>query len=396
MPTTALIGDIVLPDRILEGGTLIVDGERIGGLYPKGQAPPLEGTQRIDHSGRYITPGLIDIHLHGAMGRDVMDADAGGFAEIAAYQARCGVTGFVPTTLAAPLEAIESAVGRVREAMAGGTGAEILGVYLEAPFLSLKKKGAQNPAFIKPIDGEDIRRLARAVRSLRTIITIAPEVGANMDFIPALKKNGWVVSIGHSEAAYEQAVLSFEKGVSHATHLYNAMSGFLPREPGTIGAVLDSDGVTAELIADGVHVHPAALRLAVRQKGPDRTCLITDSMNASGLGEGDFQVGGLDVVVKDGQARLKDSGALAGSVLTLNRAVANIVRWTGLSVPQAVRMASLTPARVLGLDGEMGSIEAGKVANLAVFDRDFNVVDTIVRGRPGLKAGRVEGVKREK
>ena len=381
MRTIALIGNIVLPDRILEGGTVVIDQERISGVFPKDQSPPLNGVDRRDHSGHYITPGLIDIHLHGAMGRDVIDADAAGLSEIAAHQVRCGVAGFVPTMLAAPLEAVESAVGRVREATAERAAAEILGIYLEAPFLNLKKKGAQNPEFIRPIRDEDVRRLAQAVRSLRTIIAVAPEVGHNMDFIPALKEKGWVVSIGHSEADYAHAILAFESGVSHATHLYNAMSGFLPREPGVIGAVLDSDGVTAELIADGVHVHPAALRLAVRQKGPDRICLVTDSMNASGLGDGDFRMGGLEVSVKDGQARLKDSGALAGSVLTLNRAVANIVEWTGLPVPQAVRMASLTPARVLGLDGELGSLETGKRANVAVFDRDFNVVATILRGR---------------
>jgi len=216
---------------------------------------------------------------------------------------------------------------------------------------------------------------------LKTIITVAPEVGENLSFVPALKEKGWVVSIGHSEATYERAIVSFEKGITHATHLYNAMSGFLPREPGVIGAVLDSPGITAEIIADGIHVHPAALRLALRQKGVDRICLITDSVNASGLGDGDFRVGGLDVVVKGGEARLRDSGALAGSVLTLNRSVRNIIQWTGLSVPQGVRMATLTPARVLGLDREMGSIEVGKLASLAVFDRDFDVVDTYIRGR---------------
>ena len=381
MRSTALIGNIVLPDRVLEGSTIIIEGEVIAGVFPKDQSPPLEGMDRHDHSGCTVTPGLIDIHLHGAMGRDVMDGKVAGLAEIAAHQARCGVTGFVPTTLAAPLPAILDAVNCVRQAMTNQSGAELLGVYLEAPFLNIKKKGAQNAEFIRPIQAADIRRLEETVRSLRTIITIAPEVGDNMKFIPALKENGWVVSIGHSEAAYELAVRCFELGVSHATHLYNAMSGFQPREPGVIGAVLESDGVTAELIADGIHVHPAALRLAVRQKGPDRICLITDSMNAAGLGDGDFQVGGLDVAVKDGQARLKDGGALAGSVLTLNRAVGNIIQWTGLPVPQVVRMASLTPARVLGLDRELGSLEAGKRANLAVFDRDFNVVAAILRGR---------------
>jgi N-acetylglucosamine-6-phosphate deacetylase len=381
MQQAALIGNIVLPDRVLEGGVVIIEGEIIAGVFPKNQVPPLEGLARHDYRGCTITPGLIDLHLHGAMGRDVMDGSAEGLEEIASHQARCGVTGFVPTTLAAPLSAILGAVSGVKATMANRAGAEILGVYIEGPFLNVKKKGAQNPEFIKPIQAEDIRLLAESVQPLRTIITVAPEAGDNLSFIPALKEKGWVVSIGHSEATFEQAIASFDQGITQATHLYNGMIGFLPREPGVIGAVLDSPGVTAEVIADGIHVHPAALRLAVREKGVDRICLITDTVNASGLGDGDYQVGGLDVVVKDGQARLKEGGALAGSVLTLNRAVKNIMDWTGISVDQAVRMASLTPARVLGLDRELGSIEAGKLANLAVFDRQFNVAETIMRGR---------------
>ena len=384
MEETALMGNIVLPDRVLEGGIVIVEEEKIAGVFPKDQSPPLEGMVQHDYGASYITPGFIDLHLHGAMGRDVMDGTAESLGEIADYQARCGVTGFVPTTLAAPLPAILDAVECVKAAMTDRKRAEILGVYLEAPFLSVKKKGAQNPEFIRPIQAADIRLLAEAAQSLQAIVTVAPEVGANLSFIPALKEKRWVVSIGHSEATYEQAMMSFEKGITHATHLYNAMSGFLPREPGVIGAVLDSGGVTAELIADGIHVHPAALRLAIRQKGVERICLITDSLNAAGLGEGEYRVGGLDVVVGKGQARLKESGALAGSILTLNQAVKNVIDWTGVSVPQAVRLASLNPARVLGLDSHIGSIEKGKLANLAVFDRDFKVITTILRGRSCL------------
>ena len=384
MPRTILVGNVILPDRVLEAGAVVIEGERIAGVLPSAGIQADGESEVLDYRPHLIAPGLINLHLHGAMGHDVMDGSPAGLAEIAAHEARCGVTGFVPTTLAAPWSAIRRAVEAVKAAMAAGQGAEILGVYLEAPFLNLKKKGAQNPEFIRPIEAEDIRRLTEAVESLPAVITVAPEVGGNLSFIPALKERGWVVSIGHSEAAYEPAVQSFERGITHATHLYNAMSGFLPREPGVIGAVLDSDGVTAELIADGIHVHPAALRLAVRQKGSGRICLVTDSMNAAGLGEGDFRVGGLDVVVKEGQARLKEGGALAGSVLTLNRAVRNMVRWAGVPLSAAVCMASLTPARVLSLDREIGSLEKGKLANLAVFDRDLNVVAVYIRGRsPG-------------
>ena len=381
MQRTALIGNIVLSDRVLEGGAVVIEGERIAGVPSSAEFRAGGEIEVVDYRPHYVAPGLIDLHLHGAMGKDVMDGCADGLSEIAAHEVRCGITGFVPTTLAAPWPAILGAVEAVRAASAAGKGAEILGVYLEAPFLNIKKKGAQNPEFIRPVEEGDIPRLAEAVGSLPAVITVAPEVGDNLRFIPALKARGWAVSIGHSDAAYEPAIQSFERGITQATHLYNAMSGFLPRDPGVIGAVLDSDGVTAELIADGIHVHPAALRLAVKQKGADRICLITDSVNASGLGDGGFRVGGLDVVVKDGEARLKDGGALAGSVLTLNQAIRNIIRWTGVPISAAVRMASLTPACVLGLDRDIGSLEKGKLANLAVLDRDFNIIAVYIRGR---------------
>ncbi len=381
MERSVFKGNLVLAEKILENGAVVVEGEKIVGIYPSAEARTLEGSEMLDFGDHYVAPGLIDLHLHGAMGRDVMDGSVAGLEEIAAYQVRNGVTGFVATTLAAPLPGIRDAVAGVRAALSKPLPSEILGLHLEGPFLSFEKKGAQNPEFIRPIDRDALDAVVEVCGGLRTMITVAPEIGDNLSFIPALREAGLLVSIGHSAAAYEMAMASVERGVSHATHLYNAMSGFLPREPGVVGAVLDSDGVTAELIADGIHVHPAALRMAIRKKGIGRICLITDSLNAAGLGEGEYRVGGLEVVVGNGQARLKESGALAGSVLTLSRAVRNTIEWTGISVSEAVNMASLNPARVLGLDGQVGSIDLGKLANLAVFDGDFNVVATILRGR---------------
>jgi N-acetylglucosamine-6-phosphate deacetylase len=380
MGRTALRGNVVLPDEVRKNGVVVVEDEKIAGVYSFQENLPIEDIALFDYGTHFIAPGLIDLHLHGALGKDVMDGRAQGLGAIAAHQARCGVTGFVPTTLAASLPSLLTAVESIKTARNLRLPSQILGVHLEGPFLNIKKRGAQNPAFIKDASAAEIDSLLEAARGLKVIISLAPEVGNNASFIPGLKKRGAVVSIGHTEATYEQAIRSFERGITHATHLFNAMSGFQPREPGVIGAVLDSDKVTAEVIADGVHVHPASLRMAIRQKGVERICLVTDSMNAAGLGDGDFKVGGLDVVVQEGQARLKESGALAGSVLTLNRALKNILRWTGLSVSQAINMASLTPARVLGLDDQVGSIQPGKYADLVIFDEDFNVVDTIMRG----------------
>jgi N-acetylglucosamine-6-phosphate deacetylase len=385
MPRVALRGNIILPDEVWNGGVVVLEGEHIVGVHLAGAAFPLQDTVLFDYAAHYISPGLIDLHLHGALGNDVMDGRTQGLEAIASHQARCGVTGFVPTTLAASLPSILAAVESVKTVQKLRPPSEILGIHLEGPFLNVKKRGAQNPAFINDATASEIDSLLKAARGLKVILTLAPESGKNAGFIPALKKAGALISIGHTEATYEQAMESFDQGITHATHLFNAMSGFQAREPGAVGAILDSDKVTAELIADGIHVHPASLRMAIRQKGADKICLITDSMNAAGLGDGDFEVGGLDVVVKDGQARLKDSGALAGSVLSLNRALRNVLRWTGVSVSQAVKMASSTPARVLGIDHQAGSIQTGKYANLAIFDDDFNVIDTIMRGRSVLR-----------
>jgi N-acetylglucosamine-6-phosphate deacetylase len=385
MEKIALRGNVVLADEVLTGGVVVLEDEKIAGVHPATDNLPAKDVVTFEYGANYITPGLIDLHLHGAMGHDVIDASGPGLASIATHQARCGVTGFVATILAAPVSSIVAAVENVRAALSEPLPSEILGVYLEGPFLSLNKKGAQNPDFIKPIDGQAMRLLVDSTSGLKTIVTVAPEAGENLKFIPALKERGVVISIGHSDATYELAMQSFDRGITHATHLYNAMSGFLPREPGVIGAVLDSSTVTAELIADGVHVHPAALRLAIKQKGVNKICLVTDSLNASGLGDGDFRVGGLDVAVRNSQARLKEGGALAGSVLTLNRAVKNILRWAGMTVCQAINMASLNPARVLAIDDKFGSIQPGKYANLAIFDEELNVVDTILRGRSILR-----------
>jgi N-acetylglucosamine-6-phosphate deacetylase len=232
---------------------------------------------------------------------------------------------------------------------------------------------------------EEIQLLIQALSGLKTIISIAPEVKNNRSFIKPLIEKGIVVSIGHSDATYEEALVSFEEGISHATHLFNAMSGYHHREPGVIGAVLDSSRVTAEVIADGLHIYPSALRLALAAKGYDKICLITDSIKAAGLDDGIYQMGNLEIVLKGNEVRLRESGSLAGSVLTLNKAVKNAFQWSGMALNQAVNLASLNPSRVIGLEHEMGSIQEGKYANLVVFDKAFNMLETYLKGRSVFK-----------
>lgn len=385
MEKIALKGNIVLPDKVLSGGLVLIEGEKIAGVYAPREELPADEVSTFDYGGNIIAPGLVDIHIHGALGKDVMDGGVESLRRIAGHQAKCGVTGFVPTTMSAPMNSILRAVEAVKKASRFRLDAEILGIHFEGPFLSLKQRGAQDSQFIKGIKEEDLRLVEKAARGLKKIITIAPETENNMSFIPWLKEKGFVVSIGHSDASYEAAVQSFKAGISHAAHFFNGMSGYQSREPGVIGAVLDSDEVSAEVIADGVHIHPSGLRLAVRQKGKEKVCLITDSIKAVGLGDGAYRMGSLEIVVKGDESRLKENGCLAGSVLTLNRAVKNIIDWTGVSISEGINMASINPARLLGVDNEVGSIQKGRYANMAVFDKQFRVVDTILRGRSVLK-----------
>lgn len=380
MHRVVLKGRVVLPDKVLDPGFLSIEGDKIAGI----SGSPVERTdgdvEYIDFGDAYIAPGFIDLHLHGALGKDVMDGEEESLEQIAVHQSRSGVTGFLGSTMSASMDEISEVVGTIRKAAHQRFPSLILGAHVEGPFLNIERKGAQDPDHIRAMTGADVERLIEDVQAMNAVISLAPEAGDNMNYIPVLKKNGFVVAIGHSDATYEQAMQGFRKGISHATHLFNAMRGFDHREPGVVGAVLDAEGITAELIADGIHVHPASLRLAVVRKGAERICLVTDSLKASGAGDGIYPWRGREIEVRGPRVTLKETGVLAGSVLTMNMAVKNIVEWTGVSISQAVNMASLNPSRVLGLEQSMGSIGRGKYANLVILDHEFNVVETILRG----------------
>jgi len=380
MEKIILRGQVVLPDRILSPGFVSVEGEKIVGVSQQASEMMNENQTPLDFGDTYIAPGFVDMHLHGALGKDVMDCKEESLRLIAVHQSRSGVTGFLGSTMSASMDSVLEAVGAIKKAVKQRFPSEILGVHIEGPFLSKEKKGAQDQRYIRELTEDDLQRLFRAAHGIKVVISLAPEIGSNMSYISRLKKNGFIVAIGHSDATYEEALKSFQKGICHTTHLFNAMREFNHREPGVVGAVLDTGGVTAELIADGIHVHPVSLRLALACKGPENICLVTDSLKASGVGDGVFQWRGREIEVKGPKATMKDSGVLAGSVLTLNRAVKNMIDWTCVSVNEAVNMASLNPARVLGLDEEIGSIAVGKQANLALLDHDFNVLGTVLRG----------------
>jgi N-acetylglucosamine-6-phosphate deacetylase len=376
------IGNVILSDRILERGAVVVEGDTIQSVASFSKLDAEDEYETIDVEKEFIAPGLIDLHLHGALGKDIIDGAVESLETIAGYLARCGVTGFLGTTMAASSVSLMKAVQTIKEASSLVMDSDILGVYIEGSFISKSKHGAQDPRFFGSLlEERKIHDLFERLEGLQVLITIAPEIEMSKKWASELKKRGAVLAIGHSDASYDQAMDSFETGISHATHLFNAMSGFMHREPGVVGAVLDADGVTAELIADGVHVHPAAVRLAVSRKGTDGICLVTDSCLAAGIGSGIFGEGDSQIEVAGSRAVLRGTDTLAGGVTPLISIVKNTVEWCGLSLPDGIKMATLNPARVLGLEDRLGSLNEGKLANLVVFDREFNVKRTILKGR---------------
>ena len=355
-------------------GSIMLERDRITAV---GERMTGDG-QELDAAGCYILPGFVDVHVHGGDGRDTMDADPDALAAMGRFFARHGVTGYLPTTMTAPLADIRAAVATVAGATAPIDGARMLGVHLEGPYISPAFPGAQQPADIRsPNVGEFADMVAAGpVR----MITLAPEQPGAQDLVRAALDAGVTVVAGHTSATYEEAIDAFDLGVSQATHTYNAMTGLHHRRPGTLGAVLTDDRVFAQLIADNIHVHPAAMALLARCKGAARTVLITDAMRAAGLAAGDYELGGQPVTVRDGRCCLAD-GTLAGSVLTMDRALANFMAATDWSLAQAWPTTSRTPAASIGLSDQLGSIQPGYLADLVLLDEDHVVVATIVGGQ---------------
>lgn len=372
--------NIVLRDAVLQNHALLYD-THIRGILPEGDVPA--DAQIIDAGGKYLIPGLLDLHIHGAAGIDTMDADEEGLLYMASRLLENGVTGFLPTTVSMPdadIGAALASLGRAKSRMHGG--ARILGAHLEGPYLNGQKKGAHEARFLKPPDRGFVEKYREVIR----ILTLAPELDAGLEFTDWCVKNGIIVSLGHSMATYEQAAAAFNHGASHATHLFNAMRGLHHREPGLTGAALLNDDVSVELIADTVHVRKELYPLIYRTKGRDNILLVTDCMRAGMMPPGRYTLGGLDVYTDRESARLAD-GSLAGSVLRLNDAVRNFETYAGIPRHQAVAMASFNPARRLGLDTECGSLSPGLRADMALADEELRIERTILFGKTVYRAG---------
>ena len=336
----------------------------------------------IDATDCYVIPGLVDIHFHGCMGADLCDGTPEALATIATYEASRGVTAICPASMTFPFETLARAFGGAA-AFAGSEAdgmAALVGVNMEGPYISPEKAGAQNPAFVRGADVGEFDRLQEIADGLVKLVDVAPEEPGNLDFVA--EAAGRVrVSVAHTCADYGCAAEAFERGARHVTHLFNAMPGLHHRKPGPIAAAAERDDVTVELICDGIHVHPAMVRLVFGLFGRDRVCLVSDTMRACGLTDGTYDLGGQDVTVCGSRATLAD-GTLAGSVSDLMGCLVYAVQEMGVPLEDAVRAATANPARVIGADGERGSITRGKVADAVVLDRaTLAVRHVVVRGK---------------
>ena len=369
-------GRIITGEEILEGKSLNIEDDKIQSITC---GVPGNSTI-IDAKGNFVSPGFIDIHIHGAGGSDTMDATFDSINTISKTIAQRGVTSFVPTTMSAHADDIKRAIKNIRFCMKNCTdGANVLGAHLEGPFLSEDAKGAHDINYLKSPDIDFFVSLVEDDFSIIKTITIAPEIYGAIDFIRFITGHGIIASIGHSYGSYDDIMKGIGSGASHSTHLYNAMRGFSHREPGVVGAIFDSR-ITTEFIADGIHIHFAAIRTALAVKGYQNCALVTDAMKACCMQDGVYALGGQDVFVADGAARLAD-GTLAGSMLTLDIAVRNIMRNTSLNIMEAVSMATSVPARIIKVNDTKGHLKPGYDADIIVFDPDINVMTTIVGGR---------------
>ncbi|MDZ5710991.1 N-acetylglucosamine-6-phosphate deacetylase [Jeotgalibacillus haloalkalitolerans] len=328
----------------------------------------------------YLLPGFIDPHIHGAGGADVMDATPEALETMAQTLVKEGVTSFLATTMTQTEEAVLKALRNTADYMKRpAKGAEVLGVHLEGPFLSHEKAGAQDPALMLSPDVKLFQQFQEAADGNIKVVTAAPERENGMTFTKEVSESGVTVSIGHSDATYDELKQAVTAGASQVTHLYNQMSPFHHRDPGVAGGALLEKKVNAEIIADFVHSHPEAVRLAWNEKGADGLILITDAMRAKGLSDGEYDLGGQQVTVTGSEARLVD-GTLAGSVLTMDQALKNLMSLTDLSIEELAKITSGNAARQLGVWNRKGSIEPGKDADFVVLDEAYNVVLTICRG----------------
>jgi N-acetylglucosamine-6-phosphate deacetylase len=371
---------LISPGYELDGATIEIDAGVITRIYAKGETPK-DADTAYDASGKMAVPGFIDIHSHGASGYDFSEAGQDGIAEILKCKLKEGVTTLIPTTLTLSEPALAKAMERISVQMRKPVSVKIPGVHLEGPFLNKEWLGAQNPAYARIPDIGEVLRLDSLARVLS--VTFAIELDGGMDFIGKLLSRGIIPSCGHSGASYAQFCEARRRGLRKLTHFGNQMSKFHHREIGLVGGGLLDDGAMVEIICDRLHLSPDMLSMIFKSKPLESILLITDSVSASWMADGTFKLGGLDVVLKDGEARLASNGALAGSSLKFNEALRNAHEISGIPLKSLIRTTSLNQAQLLGLE-KVGKIETGYCADISILDNDFSVSQVFVDGVPKL------------
>ncbi|WP_309063450.1 N-acetylglucosamine-6-phosphate deacetylase [Streptomyces sp.] len=370
-PTKVLTGArVVLPTGTVDDGRVIVDGTRIAATAPG-------GAETLDASGHWLVPGFVDLHNHGGGGASFTSGTVGDVLKGIHTHRLHGTTTLVASTVTGDTDFLARRAGLLAELAEQG---EIAGIHFEGPFISPCRKGAHSEELLRDPEPAEVRKLIDAARGHARMVTLATELPGGLDSVRLLAEHGVIAAVGHTDATYEQTVQAIEAGATVATHLFNAMPPLGHRAPGPIAALLEDERVTVELINDGTHLHPAALRLAFRHAGAARVAFITDAMDAAGFGDGRYMLGPLEVEVADGVARLVEGGSIAGSTLTLDRAFRRAVTVDGLPVEDVVAALSANPARLLGMDDRIGSLEPGKDADLVVLDADFALKGVMRRG----------------
>jgi len=378
---------VITPEAILPGGVVLVEDKKILEVGSRKQVKFDEGEfQTIRCEEQTLVPGFIDVHIHGGGGRDVMEGSREALDVISAVLTKHGTTSFLATTVtASPITTIR-AVESLGKLMTEDTpGAKILGVHLEGPFISEKKRGVHPPEHIRKPSIRIFDELFKISGSNIKLITLAPEVEGGLELVQNARSKGVRVSIGHSNATFQEAVLAIDTGASHATHTYNAMREFNHRDPGILGAVLTDSRVWAEVIADGVHVDPAAVNMLLKCKGLRKVVLITDAISATDMPDGQYQLGSFVIKVSNRICRSPE-GQLAGSTLTQDRALRNIIRWSGLPRDEAIYMLTQNPAEAIGVAGQKGMVQSGYDADLVLLNEDLSIHKTICEGRIAYQA----------
>lgn len=369
---------IYCEDNVVENGVLIVEDGTILGV--KNDCSVNDCDELIDYSQYELIPGLIDPHIHGADGFDTMNCSYEALNSISMFLAKHGITGFLPTTVTQDINKVKNAVENVAENIHKVKGAEILGTYVEGPYITEEHRGAHATEFIREICVDELKELLEAGKGTVKTITIAPEKKNAIECIKFLRSKGVNVSMGHTSATYKETMDAINNGANIAVHTFNGMRNFNHREPGIIGAVLTEDSIFCEAICDLIHVHPAALNMIVRCKSKDKIVLISDCMEAAGLKDGNYELGALKVIVKDGVART-ETGSLAGSITNILNCVKNMVESVGVSKEDAIKMGSLNTSRLLGVENSIGSIKEGKKANFVLINEDYAVQATYINGQ---------------